>query len=67
MAAIPHNHELDGKLYEACPACSYIKLKTARTKANKEVDQDLKAIYERGLLGQTMKRLRRPSTKRRKD
>lgn len=64
MNAIPHNHELDGKLHNACPACSYIKLKSTRNKANKEVDHDLKAIYERGLMAQTMKRVRRPSTKR---
>ena len=41
-----HEHELDGKLHEGCGACDYARalLDPVRTRAHKEVDNDLGQI-----------------------
>lgn len=46
-----HNHEIDGKLRTECDACDYIRDRTSpeRTKAQREVDNDLGGIMKTAL------------------
>ena len=48
--AEPHNHDLDNKLHDKCPACDLIRDRHKRDLATREVEADLRAIYDKAQL-----------------
>ena len=45
-----HNHPLDGKLHNKCPACDLIRDRHKRDRAIKEVEADLQGIHNKAQL-----------------
>lgn len=50
MRAEQHNHDLDNKLHDKCPACDLIRDRHKRDKAVREFEADLKAIHDKAQL-----------------
>lgn len=50
MRATPHNHPLNGKLHDRCPACDLIRDRHKRDAAVREVEADLEGIHNKAQL-----------------